>query len=53
MLFQSAMSGDPGAFSREHFIPVPMMTMWKERYHREYIDYLEKLLRVIRERVID
>ncbi|MGA2393656.1 MAG: hypothetical protein ABSH03_09935 [Candidatus Lustribacter sp.] len=51
MLFQAAMSKDPGAWCQENQVPQNLLASWKERYHREYIEYLEKVLRVIRSRV--
>jgi hypothetical protein len=51
MLFQAAMSKDPVKWSEENMLPQNLLASWKERYHREYIDYIEKILRVIRSRV--
>jgi len=51
MLFQAAMSKDPGEWCQENNVPQGLLASWKERYHREYIAYLEILLRVIRSRV--
>jgi hypothetical protein len=51
MLFHAAMSKDPAEWCRENNVPQNLLPAWKERYHREYIDYLEKVLRVIRSRV--
>jgi len=51
MLFQAAMSKDPSEWCRENQVPQNLLASWKERYHREYIEYLEKVLRVIRSRV--
>jgi hypothetical protein len=51
MLFQSAMSKDQKKWSEENMLPQNLLDSWEERYHREYIDYIEKVLRVIRSRV--
>ena len=45
------MSKDPKKWSAENMLPQNLLASWKERYHREYIDYIEKVLRVIRSRV--
>jgi len=51
LLFQAAMSKDPSVWSQENEVPQNLLASWKGRYHREYIEYLEKVLRVIRSRV--
>jgi hypothetical protein len=51
LLFQYAMSKDKNAWCSENEVPANLMASWKERYHREYITYIENMMRVIRDRV--
>jgi len=53
ILFQAAMSGNPAAWARKHAIDPKLLEMWKYTHATEYIDYLEKLLRVIQQRARD
>lgn len=51
LLFAAAMSPDSAQWCHENNVPPNFLPAWKERYHREYIAYLETVLRVIRSRV--
>ena len=51
MLFQCAMSKDQRKWCQENALPDNLIAAWKERYHGEYITYIENMLRVIRDRV--
>jgi len=52
-LFQSAISGDPARYAREHGFDPAFLPMWREHHHREYVAYLENILRAIKDRVDD
>lgn len=50
-LFQSAISGDAQRYAREQGFDPAFLPMWREQHHREYITYLENILRAIKDRV--
>lgn len=50
LLFNAAMSGDVDAFALKHELDPKLLQMWKHTHAQEYIAFLEKLLRAIRQR---
>ena len=44
------MSGDIDAFAKKHELDPKLLQMWKHTHAQEYIAFLEKILRVIRQR---
>jgi len=50
LLFNAAMSGNIDAFAKKHELDPKLLQMWKHTHAQEYIAFLEKILRVIRQR---
>lgn len=50
VLFQAAMSGDAAKWASDNSLDPKLIEMWKFTHAQEYITYLEKVLRVIKER---
>ncbi len=49
-LFAAAMSGDDVAWSKAHDIDPKLLEIWKFSHAREYIAYLENVLRMVKRR---
>jgi hypothetical protein len=49
-LFSAAMSGDETAWANANGIDPKLLQMWKFTHAQEYIAYLEKVLRMMRNR---
>jgi hypothetical protein len=50
ILFQAAMSGSDADWARINGVDPKLLEMWKFTHAREYITYLEKLLRLVKSR---